>query len=90
MIYLCAACGWRINERIKNPDVIGKHLLYQHRAFCSEHCIQMDKQNPKLIKDEPIPSDQNERGWRTKEGEYTNWKIERKLKRAPRTKTRSS
>jgi hypothetical protein len=85
MIYLCQTCGRRINERYNNSTIpseqIGKHLLYKHMAFCSENCIDIAKQYPHKILHRPvIPYDWNEQGWH-EGGVYSNWKIERKLKR---------
>ena len=46
MIYTCWFCGWRINQRkpgeADNPN-IGKHLLFDHHAFCSKYCINSYK-----------------------------------------------
>lgn len=91
MIYLCQNCGWRINQRYNNrtikPENIGKHLLYNHMAFCSEDCIEMAKNDPKVLNRQIEPSDWDEQGW-TQNGVYSNWKIERKLNRTPRSKCR--
>ena len=45
MIYRCYGCGWRINERRNVTDIkkIGSHLLYDHKPFCSDGCIQQYK-----------------------------------------------
>jgi len=49
MIYFCWNCGWRIAERHKvaNPADIGKYLLYEHKPFCSQYCINCYKHKPK-------------------------------------------
>lgn len=90
MIYLCQNCGWRINQRYERtiaPENVGKHLLYNHMAFCSEYCIESAKANPFVIKRQVRPSDWDEQGW-TQNGVYSNWKIERKLNRPTRPKNR--
>lgn len=90
MIYLCQNCGWRINERYNiniAQEIIGKHLLYNHKAFCSEDCIEKAKENPHILNRYIIPTDWNEQGW-TVNGVYSNWKIERKLNRISRSKNR--
>jgi hypothetical protein len=76
MIYTCWNCGWRINQRnfgeSDNPR-IGKHLLYDHHAFCCEGCIinYSWKTNKKA---EPTQD------WE-ENGVYGKWKEERKVRR---------
>ena len=80
MIYLCQSCGWRINERYNSdmpPENVGKHLIYQHKAFCSEDCIETAKSNPGILTRTVVPSDWNEQ----LNGAHSNWKIERKINR---------
>lgn len=47
MIYNCWNCGWAINKRYGNSDInpkdIGKYLLYNHKPFCSDYCIDCFK-----------------------------------------------
>ena len=90
MIYLCQNCGWRINQRYDNDiaeGIVGKHLLYNHKAFCSEYCIEKAKGNPHILNRNVIPSDWNEQG-RGLNGIYGNWKTDRKINRQPRPKNR--
>lgn len=80
MIYLCQSCGWRINERNHTThENIGKHLLYNHMAFCSNNCIEHAKSNPQILGRTVKPSDWNEEGW-TENGVWSNWKTNRKRK----------
>ena len=85
MIYLCNYCGWRINQREKNEkdnSRIGSiPFMYNHQAFCSEDCVNEGKKNykkHKVMNESPV-SDWNEIGWEI-QGNYSNWKIERKNK----------
>lgn len=85
MIYLCQNCGWRINtrlcikQRISNePKEIGSHLLYCHKPFCSDWCIEEAKKHPYILERTVKPSDWNE----------PEWKINRKLRRGKRPKNR--
>ena len=82
MIYLCQNCGWRINERkyVKDEKDIGKHLLYNHKPFCSERCINEAKKNPRILERQVIPSDWNEQGWGYPD-DIKTWKTERKVNR---------
>lgn len=96
MIYNCFACNRRINERkdyyngildsadgydnMNNRESIGKHLLYNHKAFCSDYCIEIYKKHPRMQKQDP-----NISGW---EGtcnnntiRYIHWKDQRKIDR---------
>jgi hypothetical protein len=78
MIYLCQACGWRINQRINTtPERVGTHLLYKHMAFCSEYCIALAKANPRILSRTVVPSDWDEQGY-IEEGVFSNWKTDRK------------
>lgn len=90
IIHLCQTCGWRINQRYNRTiaqEDVGKHLLYNHMAFCSEYCIEKAKEDPRILNLYIMPTDWNEQGW-TENGVYSNWKIERKLNRSKRVKNR--
>jgi len=87
MILLCQNCGWRINERRdckNNPEQIGKYLLYNHKPFCSELCIENTKAKPYDITRPIIPSDWNELGDSnpSRPNGIENWKTERKINRS--------
>jgi len=47
MIYNCWNCGWSINKRYGNNEIdpkdVGKYLLYDHKTFCSDYCIDSFK-----------------------------------------------
>ena len=95
MIFLCQTCGMRINERCYQDDDdelqftdisdkdIGKHLLYNHKPFCSVRCINKAKDNPNILNREVIPYDWNEQGYNNKNRPncIENWKTERKINR---------
>ena len=79
MIYQCQYCGGRINERKDNketPEEIGKCLLYNNKAFCSNWCIEQTKSKPYVLSlDKPFFNPYN---WTQ---EMSNWKTERKIGR---------
>ena len=79
MIYYCQYCGWRINQRTQNiitPENIGKHLLYNGKAFCSEDCINIAKKRPYIMSlNKPYFEPYK---WTE---ELSNWKNLRKLRR---------
>jgi hypothetical protein len=85
MIYRCWGCGWRINERQSNmdqPENIGKHILYEHKPFCSDFCIRT-YQNFKI---KPITApisnwDEIETGQPGDINYNPNWKTLRKINR---------
>jgi hypothetical protein len=84
MIYNCAFCGWRINQRYNHPELkkeeVGKYLLHEHKPFCHEYCIEWYK----CCKTKPIypVSDLYENG------RWGDWKTERKINRPKRAKNR--
>ena len=99
MIFLCQTCGYRINQRtcdgstwrpdetlgrtgVRDEDV-GKHLLYNHKPFCSNECIEEAKNNPYILKREVIPSNALERPDFNPDrpNGLENWKTERKIGR---------
>ena len=79
MIYQCQYCGRRINERKNNeetPEKIGKCLLYNNKAFCSNWCIEQTKRYPYVLSlDRPYF---DHYAWSP---EMSNWKRERKIGR---------
>lgn len=97
MIYLCQTCGYRINQRtcdgstwnpkeplarnnINDADV-GKHLLYNHKPFCSKECIEEAKNNPTILLRDVTPANYLERYKYNPErpNGLENWKTERKF-----------
>ena len=106
MIYLCQACGHRINQRTSyrsswRPDEplektgipdeeIGVHLIYKHKAFCSEYCIELAKSKPCILEREVIPYDFFERGDHNPDrpNGIETWKTERKIRRPKRVKNK--
>ena len=102
MIYLCQTCGHRINQRtcdgsvyqpneplrkrdIKAEDV-GKHLLYNHKPFCSEKCIEEAKKNHTILLKDVTPANELERCKYNPDrpNGLANWKTERKIRRKNR------
>ena len=86
MIFLCQNCGWRINQRKdtrNNPEKIGKYLLYEHKPFCSNLCINMTKAKPYTLTQPIEPSDWEESGYinLNRPNGIENWKTERKIGR---------
>ena len=88
MIYACYNCGWNINARTlkdKYGNVttdftktnVGEHMLYDHKAFCSEYCIEVFKMYPK-------PRQPIQDFWEN--GEWGDWKKERKIGRVRKPK----
>lgn len=99
MIFLCQTCGYRINQRtadgstwrpdeplkrtgVRDKDV-GKHLLYNHKPFCSKECIGVAKKNPYILQREVVPSNELERPSYNpnRPNNLNNWKTERKIGR---------
>ncbi len=72
----------RRNTQIKAEDV-GKHLLYNHKPFCSVECIDVAKKIPYIMKREVIPSNDFEKGsfHPDRPNGIETWKTERKIKR---------
>lgn len=99
MIFLCQNCGHRINQRtgdrsIWNPDEpsykieideseIGKYLLYNHKPFCSEECIEYAKSKPYIMKKDVKPYNDYESGFYNPDrpNGIETWKTERKIRR---------
>lgn len=98
MIYLCQCCGTRINQRTADrsiyapneshktdvsPENVGKHLLYKHRAFCQQSCIEEAKKHPHILNREVTPSNWFERNEHNPErpNNIQTWKTERKINR---------
>ena len=78
MILLCTGCGWRINQRYLrdiNPEDVGKYMIYKHKPFCSEGCIELAKRYPNILDRVLIPSDWEENGV------IREWKKDRKVNR---------
>lgn len=95
MIYKCYNCGWRINQRRKGePDNqrIGRYLLCNHHAFCSENCINNYLGNFKNGLVEPIepiePPSAKCSDW-NEEGEK-GWKVTRRNRNKKKIKIKKS
>ena len=99
MIFLCQTCGYRINQRtcdgpswrpdeplgrtgVRDEDV-GKHLLYNHKPYCSKECIEVAKKNPYILQREVRPANALERPDFNPDrpNGLENWKTERKIGR---------
>jgi len=50
------------------PSQVGKYLLYNHKPFCSDLCIEYAKKHPYIMNVDVIPANILERepnGWKT-------------------------
>lgn len=103
MIYVCWGCGHRIRQRTTSsdfeifhldqfilPEEIGQHLLYDHRPFCNDYCInvyQLQKTKPIFISDIDGTWDDD---WWKKERKIGRIRPIRKIKGLRRKKIPSS